>query len=239
MWTKVELIVLPIMLVTIILISVTLGHMLKNKSQKVRSIPLIIIAAVILVLEVIKQIRAIATGYSGWTIPLHFCSFFMVWFPLAQFTTGKVKQVGMACSIATSTMMFALFYFNPSSIIGNSTSNVFESFSSFHTFTFHHLVILYMFCFIFLNVYKPKKSDFLWASVAFSLYAILAVTMAHVLQVNFTNLLESNIPFMEAFRVKFGQVLYTILMYIVGVGCVNLVLFLYRIIFNSLQNRKK
>ena len=96
-----------------------------------------------------------------------------------------------------------------------------------------------MFCFVFLNVYKPKLSDFLWASVAFSLYAILAITMAHVLQVNFTNLLESNIPFMEAFRVRFGQILYTILMYILGVGGVNLVLLVYRLVYNYKVKKKK
>ena len=92
MWTKEEVAVLPIILISIILVAFTLGHALKNKSDKIRNIPLIIIAVIILVLEVIKQVRAIVTGYSGWTIPLHFCSFFMVWFPLAQFTTGKVKQ---------------------------------------------------------------------------------------------------------------------------------------------------
>ena len=240
MWTEDEMIVLPIMLISIIIISALLGYLLRNKSEKIRGIPLIVIASVILVLEVIKQIRAGVTGeYTTWTIPLHFCSFFMVWFPLAQFTTGKVKQVGMACSLATSAMMFLLFYINPSSIINDSSGAVFESFSNFHTFTFHHLIILYLFCMLALRVYKPQKSDFLWGSIAFTLWAIIATTMAHVLDTNYTNILHSNIPFMESLRVATGQIFYTIVMYIFGIGAFNLVLLVYRLIYNAILKKKQ
>ena len=239
MWTKDEMIVLPIMLVSILIISALLGYLLRNKSEKVRNIPLIVIASVILVLEVIKQIRAGVTGeYTTWTIPLHFCSFFMVWYPLAQFTKGKLKQVGMACSFSTSAMMFLLFYFNPSSIIGDSSGAVFESFSNFHTFTFHHLVLLYLFCFIALRVYKPQKSDFLWGSLAFLGWAILALSMAYALNTNYTNILHSNIPFMETLRLNCGQVLYTIVMFTFGLGAFNLILLLYRITYNAIVKKK-
>lgn len=238
-YTKSEAIVLPIMLFAILTISALLGYFLRNKSEKIRGIPLIVIAAVLLALELTKQLRAIITNtYTGWTIPLHFCSFFMVWFPLAQFTTGKVKQVGMACSFATSAMMTCLFYIGPRGIINDSCSNVFASFSSFHTFTFHHLVILYLFCFLSLRVYKPQKSDFLWASILFSCWAILTGTMAHVLNVNFTNALYSNIPFMESFRVTCGQIPYTIMMYTLGLGALNLILFIYYRAYISIQNKK-
>lgn len=240
-WTKAEAIVLPLMLVLIFSISALLGYFLRNKSEKIRSIPLIVIAAVLLILEVIKQLRALILGtYSGWTIPLHFCSFFMVWFPLAQFTTGKVKQVGTACSFATSIMMTCLFYIAPRGIIGSSSEHVFASFGDFHTFVYHHLVILYLCCILALRLYKPQKSDFLWASILFSGWAILACTMAHILNVNFTNALyASNIPFMETFRINFGQVIYTLVMYLFGIGLFNLVLFVYYKIYFTVQNRKQ
>lgn len=240
MWTKDELIVLPIMLISIIIIAGLLGYFLRNKSEKIRSIPLIVIAVVILVLEVIKQIRALATDtYTGWTIPLHFCSFFMVWFPLAQFTRGKLKQIGMACSLSTSALMISLFYIGPTSIIGDSSADVFGSFGDFHTFVFHHLIILYFFCFLALKVYKPQKSDFLWMSIALTCYFILAVTMTHVLQVNYTNLLYSNIGFMEQLRVACGQVFYTIVMYIFGIGTANLILLIYHLIYNRIKKKKE
>ena len=240
MWTKDELIVLPIMLLSIIIIAGLLGYLLRNKSEKIRSIPLIVIAVVILVLEVIKQVRAIVIDdYSTWTVPLHFCSFFMVWFPLAQFTRGKVKQVGMACSLTASALMISLFYIGPTSIIGDSSGDVFGSFSNFHTFVFHHLIILYFFCFIALRVYKPQKTDFLWMSVALTGYFIIATTMAHVLKTNYTNLLTSNIGFMESLRVSCGQVIYTMVMFLFGIGSTNLILLIYYLIWSKIQNKKQ
>ena len=72
-WSQSDLIVLPISLGVIIVISILLCVLFKNKSAQTRSIPLMVIAATILVLEVIKQVKAIAEGYGFWTFPLHFC----------------------------------------------------------------------------------------------------------------------------------------------------------------------
>ena len=54
--------------------------------------------------------------------------------------------------------------------------------------------------------------------IGITLYALIAVPLAHILNVNFCSLLTNVIPFMEELRLATGQVVYTIVMYLVGVG---------------------
>ena len=82
-WSNINKIVLPIVLAIIIIIAAILGVLLKKKSEKIRAIPLQIIAGVILVLEIIKQVMALIDGYSMWTFPLHYCSLFVFFFPFS------------------------------------------------------------------------------------------------------------------------------------------------------------
>lgn len=222
-WSKSDAIVLPLTLFSIILITVLLWFFLHKKDSRYKKIPLYVITATMLLLELIKQIRAIINGYDNWTIPLHFCSLFLYFFPLAVFTKGKVQEFGKTMSFVCSIWLFILFYFNPGSIIGSSTTqNVFQSFSSIHTFFYHHLAILFLFVSVSLGYYNFTYKNIIYVVIGFVLYAIFGVTMAHLTNTNFCNLLESNIPFMETFRQNVGQVLYTIVMFLIGVvgGCV-------------------
>ena len=220
MWSYHDKIVLPLTLLAIVLITIVFYFLLRNKSEKIKNIPLMSITIIILVLEVVKQIYNIIDGYSTWTIPLHFCSLFLYFYPLATLLKGgKVKDFGITMSFVCSLWMTSLFYFNPGSIIGGSTTqNLFASFSSFHTFFYHHLVILFLLTGLSLNMFKLTKKSFIYVLIGFSLYALFGVTFAHLLQTNYCNLLVSNIGFMETLRVNVGQVLYTIIMYLLGTG---------------------
>ena len=75
-WTDSELIVLPIAFACMLVITIAISLGLKNKSEKIANIPLTIIAILLVVLEIIKQIVNIVQGYVWWSLPLHFCSFF-------------------------------------------------------------------------------------------------------------------------------------------------------------------
>jgi len=217
-WSKNDLIVLPITLAIIILISLLLYFLLKNKSEKVRMIPIMIITIIMLILEVIKQIRAILTGYSTWTIPLHFCSLFLYFYPLACFTKGKIQEFGKTMSFVCSCWMTTLFYFNPGTIIGSdTTASILLDFSTFHTFIYHHLVILFLLTSLLLKNYNFKKNSLIHVVIGFSIYAVVMIPLAHILQTNFCNILESNIAFMESLRINVGQILYTIIMYILSI----------------------
>lgn len=241
-WSQSDLIVLPISLGVIIVISILLGVLFKNKSAQARSIPLMVIAATILVLEAIKQVKGIAEGYGFWTFPLHFCSLFLYFFPLACFAKGKVQNFGKTMSFVCSTLLFVMFYFNPGTIIGaETTANIFESFSSFHTFIYHHLAILFLPLSLALRFYNFDKKCYLHVLIGFTLYAVIMIPCAYLMDTNFCNILESNIPFMESLRLQVGQVAYTIIMYLIsiigGVAIVSIPLLINKLFKSKKEGR--
>ena len=152
-WSDMDFAVLPATLLIIILISLFLHAILKNKSDRIKEIPLIVITCILLVLEVIKQVREFKSGYDYWAIPLHFCSLFLYFYPLAVFAKGKIKDFGKTMSLVCSSLMFIMFYINPDSIIGRgTTANFLTSYGLFHTFMYHHLVVLFLVLSIMLNL---------------------------------------------------------------------------------------
>ena len=236
-WNKSEMIILPLMLLFILLITIILGLLLKNKSQKIKSLPLLVLSIIVLVLEITKQIENIVDGFSWWAIPLHYCSLFVFFFPLAQFGNEKLKTIFKPVAFTTATCMFLLFYFQPSNIIGSACDNVFDSFSSFHTFTFHHLIILYFTLSISLSNYKPQKNDFKYLLIVMFCYTIIGITASHLTNTNYCNFLYSNISFMESLRVNCGQIIYSISMMIVlsiGTSLVNFGYYkLYKVLYKN------
>lgn len=237
-WTKEEKLVLPIALAIIVVISIITCFLTRKQNETVRKIPLMIISATMLILEVAKQVINIQSGYSYWAIPLHFCSLFLYFFPLVSFFKGRVGDFGKVMSLVCSTYFIVLFYFNPSSVIGNSSANIFQSFGTFHTWFYHHLVILFFFIFVGSKLYKPKKVDFLYATLGILLYGAIAVPVAHALDTNFCNLLHSNIPFMETLRINTSQAFYTFIMFVVGIGGVNIVIFIAHLIQYIIDKHK-
>jgi len=217
-WTKVDFIVLPITLVAIILIAFFLRVLLKNKSENIRKIPLILITCFMLVMELIKQVLSFKKGYDYWTIPLHFCSLFIYFCPLAVFAKGKLNDFGKTMSLVCSALMFCCFYLSPDSIIGSKTTeNIFANYATFHTFTYHHLVILFLFTSLFLNFYKFKKENYIHVFIGFTVYAIIMVPLAHILDTNFCDILHTSVPLLESFRLFAGQIIYTILFYVFAI----------------------
>lgn len=239
-WTNCDKIVLPISLLVILFIAFMLYFFLRKKSKKVKNIPLVIITIVILILEIIKQIKAIREGYDSWTIPLHFCSLFLYIFPLATLTKGEIRKFGIAMSFACSVIMTVMFYIGPASIIGAATTqNIFASFSSFHTFFYHHLVILFLVVGLLLNKFKLTKKSLFHVVVGFVIYSVVAVSFAHILNTNFCNILESNIAFMEDFRLKAGQIIYTIVMFLFGISASVAVCLINLGVYKLLERRKR
>lgn len=217
-WSKAEGVVLPISLLIILVLAVGTYYITRNKSQLIRQIPLMIISTIMLALEIAKQIISIVNGYSLWSIPLHFCSLFLYFFPLASFAKGKLGDFGRTMSFACGTLFLVLFYINPGSIIGDACANIFTSFSTFHTFIYHHLITLFYLVMLLSKIYKPTIFDFLYVFIGITVYAVVAIPLAHILNVNFCSLLTNVVPFLEAIRLQVGQVFYTIFMYLCGIG---------------------
>ena len=211
-YTKEELIILPIILIVMLLSAYLLRKVLLNQKEGVKRIPFLVITILIVVLEIIKQIKSIVEGYSMWTFPLHYCSTFFVWFSLAEFTRGEFRERLKSVAFITSFGLTALFYFYPGGVISDSCSHIFRDFSSFHTFTFHHLAMYYCWLSLFLSEYKPSKKDYKYWVICMLTYYTIAVIAAHVFNTNYFSILHNIIPFMENIRLTFGQVIYTIIL---------------------------
>lgn len=213
-----ERIIIPILIVILLFIAVVLGVLLRNKDDKIKNIPLLVITVLILLLEITKQILSIVDGsYSSWTVPLHFCSLFIYFFPIATMCKGRFQKFGQTMAFVSSCWLLILFYFNPTSVLGDACNNIFGNFYNFHTIAYHHLAMLYALICISLRVPKLDKFSFLYVAIGITAYAAVALPVAHIFSTNYCNMLESNISFMESFRIEHGQILYTILLYLVGV----------------------
>lgn len=250
-WNRYEIIVLPIALLVIIITAVLLGVFLKNKSLKARSIPLKIIAAVLLIAEIAKQILNIINGYSWGILPLHFCSLFVFFFPLSELMPQKIARFFKPVSVVTASAMSLLFYFGPNTIIGDSSYNIFfndmpcSNFSEFmgvfyncHTFFFHHLVILYFALSLALNLYTAEKKDTKKVLIVIECYVIIAMPIAHLTNTNFCSMLTGVVPFMETLRLAIGQWGYSLIMHIVLSGGCALITYAYYSISKLLTKKR-
>jgi hypothetical protein len=210
---------------------------IKKKSDFIRAIPQQFIALLILLLEVMKQIRNIAKGFDPWALPFHFCSMFVFFFPLAQFGNEKMQKIFKPTAFSCAIAMMIGFYISPISIIGHACNNVLLSFNSFHTFTFHHLVILYFFLSIFLKNYKPTKYDFKYVAYSMLGYSLIGTTLAYMLNTNYCNFLYGTIDFLEIIRMFSGQSVFTMIILLGIIGGPTLLSYINYLIY-SIKNFK-
>ena len=96
LWTPLHAYTLIPQFVVYIALAFVLSRALMNKDYETQLLPLKICTILLLVLEVAKQAVGIATGYSTYWIPLHFCSLFLYFHPIACFYKGKHRIRGRA-----------------------------------------------------------------------------------------------------------------------------------------------
>lgn len=217
-WTESQNLVFPIAYGSIILIAILLRFLLKNKSQIVKNIPFAIIATMIVIAEIVKQIVNIEAGYSFWSIPLHFCSTFLVWFSLAGFFKGKTREIGHQVSFVTSFAFLIGFITGPTTIIGDATNNltfVWSNFGNLHTFYYHFAVVLFFALQIALSVPIPTLKNLKNVAIPFFSWMILATIVGNILNVNFSNVLNNNIGFMDAIRINYGYLPYIMSLFVI------------------------
>ncbi len=239
LWSTTDKIVLPICLLISIAISVLLGFLLKDKPNKVKEIPRTIIAVFLVLFEIFKIIYHLVKGtFELRFIPLHFCSTFLFWFPLSAFGKGFIKKLGDFAGFTASIMFVIIFYIAPSFIIGDATSGFFDNFYNFHTLIFHNVVVLYFALTITLKLYKPSYKDFKYVIIAFTIYFLIAVPSAHLLNTNFTNLLRSEVPFIRKFINTYGHAIYTPLVYVFGITYTAICFYSSCFIYSFIKKKK-
>ena len=220
MWTMEHLITLLPAVIVYIIIAFVLRVFLKNKSDRVKMIPSMVIGVILLGLEITKQIYNIIIGYEYKILPLYFCSQFCCLIPLMAFYFGKHKYVVRNVATTASMMMFLFLMLYPSSIYSEVLiKEFFNNFTAFHAVIFHNLVVLNLFIVIALSLNEFKsKRDVIANLITFGAYCVIAGILSQVLQTNFNNFYTNIVGWAEDIRLAFinqmgafGQALYVII----------------------------
>ena len=245
LWTMTHLYQLVITVLVFIGVSILAAKTLGKCKTQVKYIPLQVIAVILLVLEVMKQINATKGGsYDLYALPFHYCSLFLYLLPIHAFYHGKYSHITDTAAFACLASLFFDMFIMPDNIY--SAANItgsFESFSSFHTVTFHNLVLLYYMLTIALKLYKlDTKHDMKVMTVFLAIYVIIASILSYSLKVNFHNLYQCNIGFIEDVRLAvvdaigvFGTILYVVILFILTILFAYAAYFLSRLIIKVVE----
>lgn len=245
-WTKLHLMtILPTFLI-LILISLFLRKHLIKKPYETRMIPIKIIAVLLVVFEIAKQICSFVVGYDLFHIPLHFCSIFVYVLPLFAFYRAKGKENVRSISCAAMTSLLLGMLVMPGIIYsGERIETFFVDFFSFHTVFFHNLVIFALFLTFALDLHQSsgKRNETLFVIAFGAVFVAISATASHLLQTNFSNFLSSTVDFVAQMtcdlKLAIGNVMGTLIYVFVLVILHILLLVLTNYIFYLLCKVKK
>ena len=258
-WTELHVYTLIPQFIVYIALAFILSRVLKNKSFETQMLPLKIATILLLGLEVAKQIVGIVTGYDTYWIPLHFCSLFLYFHPLACFYKGKHRNKFLIIAGVVATCLFLFMAIYPNIVYSddsirsmwNFVTGNGGSFFDFHTVVFHGIATFTFFLFVFQGLAKfDIKKDVLLVIVTYAIYCIIVGPVAQLIQTNFNNFVKSNAPFLENIRLDlisgvgdfFGQTIYVVM---ISIGTIIVPLIAYFVLnglstlSNKLFNKEK
>lgn len=219
MWSLEHLFTLVPCLILFVAISLLLRKFLLNKDEEYKLIPIGIVAGLLVILEIIKQIKSIMIGYNFYHIPLHFCSLFIFLFPMFYLYRNRFKNEIRLLTLLSGFILLVLMLIFPTAVYSaNDITTFFQDFFAFHTVIFHNLVLFGVIYIFALELYEIKlKHDLKYCPLVYLIYCVLAATTALLTKINF-NKFYKNINAIDGIRLGFiesfgyaGQVLYTIL----------------------------
>jgi hypothetical protein len=206
--------------------------MLKDKPKRIKRIPLFIITVTIILLEAIRQIVALAKGYTADNLPLYLCSLFIPMFALASFSKcdSKLSKIGYSFSLIIGLPIAISIVLMPSiafdlQIYGSAIQNIFTQnavFRHYHSFFYHILAVFFIALCIVLKLYKPKKCDMIPAFGAFFSFILTSTIISKLVTIDYIRIwsFPLNIP------VPILVILYQIIPLIGGVLSIMLPSFL-------------
>lgn len=226
LWTSAHMKTLLPATLCMLIVAVILQLVIGKKPPQIRMIPVQILAVIIVLLEIGKQVMSFVNGYDLYHIPLHYCSMLIFALPAMAFYKGKhsatVKAVGAA--LCTAMTLLTLIYPNLIYSAGN-IENYFGGFFDFHTVTFHNVVILATFLLMLLELHTPQpKGEPKAVILVICVFCAVSATMAQLLKTNYANYYSCNIAPLEAVRLSLQGVLgpvVTQLLYILIVSALN------------------
>ncbi len=227
-----------------VLISLLLRRFLIDKPLNVRMIPFQVLSVFLVLIEIGKQVLSLIEGYQLYYLPFHYCSLFIFVFPLQAIYNGKHKNVIGDFSVAISATVVALMLAYPELIYSSfHIKRYFTDYISFHTVTYHNIIIFELFLIFALNIHSPKFKRSL-KHIIFILVAflVLSAIMAYTLKTNYANLYVSTITPISAIWGKVreligvipAQVIYVILMISTKIIATTAIFFIVTLFKNKL-----
>ena len=234
-------------LALMILAALLLRRCIGSKSLKIRLIPLKILAVLLLLLEVGKQICSFAQGYDLYHIPLHFCSLVLLALPAIAFYNGPHKDTvhGVGAALLAAISLLMLIY--PALIYSaGNIEDYFKGFMDFHTVTFHNIVLFAFILTVALQIHTPTEKSEPKAVVLFTVgFCVTAASIAQLLQTNYANFYTCNIGPLETVPISVQavlgyvptQILYVLIVATLHVLFVLMSYWLYRFLRKKAQSK--
>lgn len=236
MWTFTHFITLIPSLIVYVFIALGVGKWLRNKDEKIRLIPIHIITGLIIVLEIIKQVRSVVIGYDLADLPFYYCSLFLYLYPVVSLYQGKHKDTFRMLTFLSGFTMFAVLMVMPDMIyVEGNIIDFFINFDNFHTVVFHNLVVLGTMLLLTLQLIKIDfKRDLIAGIIFYSAYCVIAAPIAILLGQNYNKFNTNPVAFVENIRLALinsfgyhiGQSGYVLLALITTVGF-SLIMYLF------------
>ena len=209
LWTREHAVTLLPTIAVMLLLAVVLRTALKGKSWEVRMIPLHILSAMLVLLEVGKQAVSLYRGYDLYHLPFHFCSLFIFMLPMMSLYRGKHVHTigGITAALCGAVTVMMLGY--PSLIYSAvDVRQFFSDYLSFHTVMFHSIVVFAFILIIALQLHTPNPGGEQKGVTIYMLcFCAISATMAQLLQTNFNNFYSCNIAPLETLRLSLQGVL--------------------------------
>ena len=204
LWTPAHVRTLLPAVIIMVIAAVALRYLLAGKSDKVRRIPLQIVAVCILLLEIAKQTISMVRGYD-----LYHISLLILMLPLMAFYNGKHRQNVRAIGSVYAMSVFLLTVIYPDLIYSAyNIEHFFDDFFSFHTVAFHNIALFAYLLILMLELYTPgSAAEQKPVTLATLTYCVIGATAAQLLKTNFNNFYQCNIAPLEQVRQSLQGVL--------------------------------
>lgn len=236
LWTAQHIRTVLPALAGMLVLAAVLRLVLRKQSWEIRMIPMKVLAVAIVLLEIGKQVVSAQGEYNLYSIPLHFCSLFIFMLPAFAFYRGKGYRTvgGITAGLCASVLALMLIYPNLIYSAGNIEA-YFKDFMSFHTVTFHNIVMLAFILIPALELHEPQPKGESMAVVWFMVgFCLISSVMAQILKTNYANFYQCNIPVFEQLRLSMQGVLGTVVTQILYVLIVSVLTILFTLAFYRL-----
>ncbi len=249
LWSQAHIRTLLPAFAVMLVVTLVLRKLLGGKDWKIRMIPLQVVGVIVIFLEIGKQGISLVKGYDLYHLLFHFCSLVVIMIPLMAFYRGKYQQKVNAITAALLTSVVLLMAIYPALIY--SAENIeyyFTDFFSFHTVTFHNLVVFAFLLVFALELYTPAPKGEAKAIFVYILcFCVISATMAQLLKTNFNNFYSCNVPPLEEVRLSlqgvlgYGltQALYILIVTVLDILFVQMCYWLNRGLFRLFHSKKK